>query len=250
MTPNVQSCPNIPDCPNQWQLGPWSQCQCTNRATCSCTGEQKRQVGSGVPLLQEVLNFQKFRWVVHQLEHVQQWTNHQKAKLVKHHHVPTNQLNAAIRYLSYVPSKKDRIVIFRRFSVMYQPLENIVTQISFEVYAVRVAPKCKSKFIICSLDLSRQKWQNIDVTSLVIRIKIELNSFEKLKNREKGKTRHNLIIKGDGIKMLNSLAPPLQRAYSSLAALDSSISKYHHPFIRNILRHKYTLVILITIDES
>lgn len=84
----------------------------------------------------------------------------------------------------------------------------------------------------------------------MIRIKIELNSFEKLKNREKGKTRHNLIIKGDGIKMLNSLAPPLQRAYSSLAALDSSISKYHHPFIRNILRHKYTLVILITIDES
>ena len=146
--------------------------------------------------------------------------------------------------------EKDRIVIFRRFSVMYQPLENIVTQISFEVYAVRVAPKCKSKFIICSLDLSRQKWQNIDVTSLVIRIKIELNSFEKLKNREKGKTRHNLIIKGDGIKMLNSLAPPLQRAYSSLAALESSISNYHHPFIRNILRHKYTLVILITIDES
>lgn len=41
---DTESCPNIPDCPNQWQLGPWSQCQCTNRATCSCTGEQKRQV--------------------------------------------------------------------------------------------------------------------------------------------------------------------------------------------------------------
>ena len=42
--PEIKTCPNIPDCPNQWQLGPWSQCQCTNRATCSCTGEQKRQV--------------------------------------------------------------------------------------------------------------------------------------------------------------------------------------------------------------
>ena len=39
----IKSCPIIPDCPT-WQLGPWSPCQCTNRATCSCTGEQERQV--------------------------------------------------------------------------------------------------------------------------------------------------------------------------------------------------------------
>ena len=45
----------------------------------------------------------------------------------------------------YLSRKKDRIVIFRRFSVMYHPLENIATQINFEGYAVRLVRNCKSK---------------------------------------------------------------------------------------------------------
>ena len=53
----IKSCPIIPDCPT-WQLGPWSPCQCTNRATCSCTGEQERQVWCTIL---EYLNFRRYK---------------------------------------------------------------------------------------------------------------------------------------------------------------------------------------------
>ena len=69
----------------------------------------------------------------------------------------------------YLSRKKDRIVIFRRFSVMYQTLKKFATQISFEVYAVRVVTKCKSKLSYVS---SIKSWgkDTISMSHLVARI--------------------------------------------------------------------------------
>lgn len=70
------------------------------------------------------------------------------------------------------------IIVFRRFSVMCQHLENIAIQISFEVYAARVARKCKlEKFINPSLKIDRTV--QTSMSHLVIKVEIELNSFEK-----------------------------------------------------------------------